>query len=68
MASFQAIGLKEFKKLNDTISILRDKAISYNEGVARSVQQTTTSALQVSAKEQVEAKIKDIVQEIKKLT
>lgn len=66
--SFQVIGLKEFKKLNDKISEVRTNLISYNSGVSQSIQSTSTTVLQVSAKTDSEKKINELITLIRKMT
>lgn len=66
--SFQAIGLKDFTKLNRILTELRSKILSYNEGVSRTLQLTTTSTLQVSTKSEVENKITEVISELRHLT
>lgn len=68
LSSFQAIGLKEFGNLNSKLAELRTKVLSYNEGVSKSLQMTTTSALQVVTKTEVEKTITELVNQIRKLT
>jgi len=66
--SFQAIGLKEFKELNDKLTELRTNLISYNSGVSQSIQSTSTTVLQVSAKADSEKKINELIAHIRKMT
>jgi hypothetical protein len=66
--SFQAISLKEFDKLNNNLTELRSKILSYNDGVSKSLQMTSTSTLQVCTKSDVEKKIDEVVKELRKLT
>jgi hypothetical protein len=66
--SFQAIGLKEFKELNDKLTEVRTNLISYNSGVSQSIQSTSTTVLQVSAKTDSEKKINELIALIRKMT
>lgn len=66
--SFQAISLEEFDKLNTVLTELRSKILSYNDGVSKSLQMTSTSTLQVSTKSEVERKIGEVVKELRELT
>jgi hypothetical protein len=66
--SFQAIGLKDFIKLNKILTELRSKILTYNEGVTKTLQLTTTSMLQVSTKSEVENKITEVITELRHLT
>ncbi len=68
IVSFQAIGLKEFVKMNEILSELRAHLIAYNIGVSQSIQSTTTTVQQVSAKSDAEKKIFELVGVIRKLT
>lgn len=66
--SFQIIGLKEFKKLNEKLTEVRTNLISYNSGVSESIQSTSTTVLQVSAKTDSERKINELIALIRKMT
>lgn len=66
--SFQAISLQEFDKINTVLAELRSKILSYNDGVLKSLGETSTSTLQVSSKSEVERKIGDVIKELRKLT
>lgn len=67
--SFQVINLKEFTELNKLLKELSATALTYNEGVTKSLQSpTTTSTLQAINKPEMERKINEIVLEIRRLT
>jgi hypothetical protein len=66
--SFQVIGLKEFKKLNVKLTEVRTNLISYNSGVSQSMQSTSTTVLQVSAKTDSIKKINELIELIRKMT
>lgn len=67
--SFQVINFKEFTKLNKLLKELSATALTYNEGVTKSLQSpTTTSTLQAINKPEMERKINEIVLEIRRLT
>jgi hypothetical protein len=68
LISFQAIGFKDFRNLNDTLIELKIHIIQYNEGVRKTIESTTTSTLQVSSKSEVERRIVKVVEQIRKLT
>jgi hypothetical protein len=68
LISFQAFGLKEFTGLNEKLLEIENAIHSYNEGVLKTTQMTTTSSLQMTSKKEVEKKINELIKIIRKLT
>jgi len=68
LISFQAVGLKEFSKLMEKITELNFSLGSYNSAVALSVQSTTTTSQEVTARSDAQKKIIELVNQLRKIT
>ena len=68
LISFQAIGLRDFKDFNSKLSEVRTNLISYNDGVQKTIESTSTSTLQISAKTLAETKLHELIEILRELT
>ena len=68
LISFKVIGLREFEKLNKDLLDVQKAILSYNEGVRQTLQTTSTSTLQMTSKNEAEAKINELIKTMRKLS
>jgi len=68
LISFQAIGLKEFNKINDKINELNSLLISYNSGVIQTLKSTSTTSLQITTRSESEKKVFELVKVLRDMT
>lgn len=66
--SFQIISFDEFENIGRMVKELKEIIVHYNDGREKSISTTTTSQLEINAKENFLNKVKEIVKEIKKKT
>lgn len=66
--SFQVISFDQFENIGKMVNELKEIIVQYNDGREKSISTTTTSQVEINAKENLVKKIKEIVKEIKKKT
>ena len=68
LISFKVIGLKEFEKLNANLALVQKALIGYNEGVKKTLTNTTTSSAQIAYKNEAEKSIENLVKNMRKIS
>jgi hypothetical protein len=68
LVSFKIVAFKDFKIINDELDAINRTIPQYNEGVQKTLSETSTSHLELSAKEELTKQIGNLILKIRKLT
>ncbi len=68
LVSFKVVAFKDFEIINKELDVINITIPQYNEGVQKTISETTTSHLELSTKEELTKQIRNLILKIRKLT
>lgn len=68
LVSFKIVAFKDFEIISKELDAINMMIPQYNEGVQKTLGETTTSHLELSTKEEMTKQIRDLILKIRKLT
>lgn len=68
LVSFKIVAFKDFAIISNELDAVNKMILQYNEGVQKTIEQTATSHLELSAKEDLTKQIRNLILKIRKLT
>jgi len=68
LVSFKIVAFKDFEIISKELDAINMMIPQYNEGVQRTIGETTTSHLELSTKEELTKQIRNLILKIRKLT
>lgn len=68
LVSFKVVAFKDFEIINKELDVINMTIPQYNEGVQKTIGETTTSHLELSTKEELTKQIRNLILKIRKLT
>lgn len=68
LVSFKVVAFKDLGIINEELDAINRTIPQYNEGVQKTLSETTTSHLELSTKEELTKQIRNLILKIRKLT
>jgi len=68
LVSFKIVAFKDFEVISKELDAINITIPQYNEGVQKTIGETTTSHLELSTKEELTKQIRNLILKIRKLT
>ena len=68
LVSFKIVAFKDFEIISKELDAINMMIPQYNEGVQKTIGETTTSHLELSTKEELTKQIRNLILKIRKLT